>query len=451
METPEANSAPVAPDERITAIDTLRGFALLGILLMNIIGFSMYLSAYDNPTVTGGATGVNLAVWAVLHVLAEGKMRCLFSLVFGASMILLTSRLEKTGEAADIYYRRTLWLALFGIAHAYLLWLGDILYPYALCGLLLYPFRKMAPKGLLTIGGILLLLTAAVSMQDAFSQKQTIEKARASQAAEARGEKLTKEQQDQKEEYERDEKRRLPDGAALEKEAAKWRGSVLDVIKVRGAWVKEFHSNPYYSTHNWDIWSMMFIGMGLMKLGVLGGRSSIRTYAWMALAGYAIGLPVNTYTAYLIIRSNFDPLVQSFTAATYDAGRLSIALGHLGIIMLLCKTKTLQWLTNSLGAVGQMAFSNYITHSVVCAFFFTGYGLAMYGRLQRYQVYYVVAAIWIFQMIASPIWLKHFRFGPLEWAWRSLTYWKKQPMRRLQSIEPTNPTTNVANQWETRC
>ena len=412
---------------------------------MNIIGFSMYLSAYDNPTVTGGATGANLAVWAVLHVLAEGKMRCLFSLVFGASVILLTSRLEKSGEAADIYYRRTIWLGLFGIAHAYLLWLGDILYPYALCGLLLYPFRKMAPKGLLTLGAILLLMTAASYMQDAFSQKETIENARAAQAAAASGQKLTEEQQNQKTEFERDERRRLPDAAGHEKEAAKWRGSVLDVIKVRASIVREFHSGRYYSYHNWDIWSMMLIGMGLMKLGVLAGRSSIRTYVWMAIAGYAIGLPVNIYTAYIIIRSNFDPVLQTFSAVTYDVGRLSIALGHLGIIMLLCKTKTMQWLTNSLGAVGQMAFSNYIMHSIVCAFIFTGYGFAMYGRLQRYQVYYVVAAIWIVQMIVSPIWLRHFRFGPLEWGWRSLTYWKKQPMRLPKPADPANEIAGAAS------
>ena len=443
VETTALGSAPVTSTERITAIDTLRGFALLGILLMNIIGFSMYLTAYDNPTVTGGATGPNLAVWAVLHVLAEGKMRCLFSLVFGASVILLTARLEKTGEAADIYYRRTIWLGLFGIAHAYLLWVGDILYPYALCGLLLYPFRKMSAKGLLTLGSVFLLMTAAAYVLDGFSQKERIQKARAAQAAAARGEKLTEEQQEQKEDYERNEKKRLPDAAALQKDAAKWRGSVLDVIKVRASLIGKFHSSPYYSSFNWDIWSMMFIGMGLMKLGVLAGRSSIRTYAWMAIAGYAIGLPVNIYTAYLIIRSNFDPLVQTFTASTYDLGRLSVALGHLGIIMLICKTKTMQWLTNSLGAVGQMALSNYIMHSIVCAFIFTGYGLAMYGRLQRYQVYYVVAAIWIFQMIVSPIWLRHFRFGPLEWGWRSLTYWKKQPMRRLQ---PGDPAKEIAGE-----
>ena len=139
-------SHPVDQGERITALDALRGFALLGILLMNIVSMGMHAAAYDNPTATGGATGANLWVWTVMHVLAEGKMRCLFSLVFGASVILLTSRLETRPDAADIYYRRTLWLLLFGIVHAFLLWEGDILYPYALCGLALFPFGSCAPR-----------------------------------------------------------------------------------------------------------------------------------------------------------------------------------------------------------------------------------------------------------------------------------------------------------------
>src|SRR5438105_1788480 len=158
-----STSAPVSQGERITSLDTVRGFALLGILLMNIVAMSMSLGAYDDPTVTGGSTGVNLWVWAILHVVAEGKMRALFSMVFGAGIVLLTSRLERNGApSADIYYRRTLWLLLFGVVHAYLLWLGDILYPYALCALALYPFRKMSAKALLWIGGIILVLNSGL-------------------------------------------------------------------------------------------------------------------------------------------------------------------------------------------------------------------------------------------------------------------------------------------------
>src|ERR1700684_2936583 len=128
---------PIAPEERINSLDTLRGFALLGILPANVLVFGLFLAAGNDPTVAGGAAGLNLASWALFRILIEGKMRCLFSMVFGASVILLTARAEErsAAAAADIYYRRTLWLMLFGLAHAFLLFWGDILYPYALCGL----------------------------------------------------------------------------------------------------------------------------------------------------------------------------------------------------------------------------------------------------------------------------------------------------------------------------
>src|SRR5436190_21128414 len=138
MSTP----GPVRAEERISSLDIVRGFALLGILLMNIVGFGL-ASAYDDPTNSGGSTGANLWVWIVLHIFAEGKMRCLFSMIFGAGIILLTSRAEQRTEGAsvaDIYYRRNLWLIAFGIPHAFLLWQGEILYPYGLCALALYPF-----------------------------------------------------------------------------------------------------------------------------------------------------------------------------------------------------------------------------------------------------------------------------------------------------------------------
>jgi uncharacterized protein len=432
-EIEQAPPAPIERAERITALDSLRGFALLGILLMNIAAMGLYGAAYDDPTVTGGATGANLWVWIAMHVLAEGKMRCLFSMVFGASVILLTSRLEGRRDAADIYYRRTLWLLLFGVVHAYLLWLGDILYPYALCGLVLYPFRKMRPRSLLIIGTVLLVLNSVAYIGLGFKDRETIQNGRAAEQASKEGKKLTDEQQEAKGEYERWRKFNRPTAEELKKDAEEWRGNPLSVIKARGKIVGFFHSIPYYHPWNWDIWCMMFIGMALLKLGVLSAGRSYRFYAMMVLIGYGIGLPVNSYTAWVIVRNNFDPVIHSFANSSYDLGRLTIALGHLGMIMLLAKAGVFRWLLTGLGAIGQMAFSNYLFQSVVTAFIFTGYGFALYGKLERYQLYYVVAAIWVVQFIISPIWLRHFRFGPLEWCWRSLTYWKRQPMRLTAS------------------
>lgn len=444
----QASDSPAAPIERasrISAIDSLRGFALLGILLMNIIAMSMYGAAYDDPTVTGGSSGANLWIWAVMHVLAEGKMRCLFSLVFGASVLLLTSRLEASGRSsADIYYRRTLWLLLFGIVHAYLLWDGDILYPYALCALILYPFRNRSARSLLTIGTIVLALMAAAYVGLGFKTRDTIEKGRAAVQAAEKGQKLTAQQTEEKNGYERWRKFNRPTPEELKKDAEEWRGNALSVIGARAKVVSSFHSKPFYSPINWDIWSMMFLGMALLKMDVLTGARSLRSYILMAFIGYTIGIPLNTYTAYVIIKNNFDPVIHSFANSTYDIGRLSIALGHMGIIMVLCKTGRMGWLMRGLSAIGQMAFSNYLFQSIVTAFLFTGYGFKLYGRLERYQVYYVVAAIWVVQLIVSPIWVRHFQYGPLEWCWRSLTYWKRQPMRLKHSARPDVLAAQVA-------
>jgi uncharacterized protein len=177
---------------------------------------------------------------------------------------------------------------------------------------------------------------------------------------------------------------------------------------------------------------MMFIGMGLYKLGVFSATKSYRAYAWIAAFGYLIVVPANSYAAWLIVKSGFDRVTVEFTRVAYDIGRLSVALAHMALLMTLCKAGALRWLTSRLAAVGQMALSNYILQSVICTLVFTGCGLGLYGRLGRYQLYYVVAVCWVVSLMASPVWLRRYRFGPLEWCRRSLTYWKRQPMRNWQ-------------------
>jgi uncharacterized protein len=287
----------------------------------------------------------------------------------------------------------------------------------------------MSPRGLIITGSVLVVITSAAYIGYGFAQRDTIEKGRAAEAAAASGAKLTEEQQEAKESYERWRKFNRPTPEELKKDADQWRGNALSVIKARAKSVGHFHSKAYYHPLFWDIWSMMLLGMALFKLGVLSAERSMKFYTWAAVIGYGIGIPLNSYTAWLIIKSNFDPAMHAFSNSTYDLGRLSIAMGHLGMLMILCKAGWMNWLTSRLGAAGQMAFSNYIFQSVVTAFIFTGYGFKLYGTMERHQLYYVVAGIWIFQLIASPIWLKYFRFGPLEWGWRSLTYWKRQPMK----------------------
>lgn len=426
---------PVRAEERISSLDAVRGFALLGILLMNIVGFGLH-AAYDDPTNAGGATGANLWSWIVMHVLAEGKMRCLFSMVFGAGVVLLTSRAEGRGagaSTADIFYRRNLWLLGFGIAHAFLLWHGEILYPYALCGLALFPFRHARPKTLLSIGGAMLVIIAAANIYNGYETRETIENGQAAERAEKGGAKLTEEQVKAKEKWEGLRKQAKPTPEEVEKTNRRWRGNLWEVLKVRAEIVWRWHSLAYYHYMMLDLFSMMFIGMAFYKLGVFSGGLPARHYAWMAAVGYALGLSINSYTAYVRVASKFDLVTSAYSFVTYDIGRLSIALAHVGALMLVMKAGTLTFLTRPLAAIGQMALSNYLTHSLVCSTLFCGYGFALFGRLERHQLYYVVAAIWAVQMVVSPIWLRHYHFGPAEWAWRSLTYWKKQPMRKVRA------------------
>jgi uncharacterized protein len=352
---------PVSPEERINSLDTLRGFALLGILVANVLVFGMYYTAANDPTVAGGATGLNLATWVVLYILVQGKMRCLFSMVFGASAILLTSRAEQRSgaSAADIYYRRNLWLLLFGLAHAFLLFWGDILYPYALCALILFPFRKLPAHKLLLIGGLFIAFQTGWSAVEAFRQVE-----RRNLAAKA-GQQPTEEQAAAKRELDAQRKRRKPSSEDLEKDAKQWRGNPFEVIGARAKALAEWHALPFYDPVNLDIWSMMFIGMGLYKLGVFSAARSFRSYAWIAVVGYLIGIPLNSYTAWLAVSTNFDRVTFAYTHVVYDIGRLSVALAHMALLMIVCKAGALRWLTSRLAAIGQMALSNYVLQSVI--------------------------------------------------------------------------------------
>lgn len=424
---------PVAARERISSVDLLRGVALLGILLMNIVDFGLPGVAYSDPSVVGGDKGFNLAAWFVNQVMFEGKMRALFSMLFGAGVIILTARAEERGahrEIADIYYRRTLWLIGFGLLHAYFIWGGDILYFYGVVGLMLYPLRKASPKALLLAG---VLILAVVPVKTVFETKrlQTLRaKAVTADLAVAAGKALTEEQREAQRAWAEELKKSKPDAAEINKEIADHR-SYWPLFWRRQLEVSRFESIFFYRLGFFDIAGMMLVGMALMKMGVFAAGRGSRWYAVLALAGYGIGAPVNAYVGYRLIASHFDPITSMFSNTAYDLGRLLVVLGHVGLLMLIVKAGVMRWLTSRLAAVGQMALSNYLMTSIVCTSIFNGYGLGLYGKLQRYQLLYVVLAVWVFQLTISPIWLRHFRFGPMEWVWRSLTYWRRQPMQLM--------------------
>lgn len=418
---------PLDASKRIDSLDVIRGIALLGILLMNINGMGLPF-AYSDPTIAGGDDGLNLKVWIVNNMLFEGTMRGLFTLLFGAGVILLTGRLEKSGAGittADIYYRRILWLLFFGIINVYiLLWHGDILYPYAIFGLMLFPFRNASVRKLFVMAGILISIGVIWDIADYHSklnlQKEVIE----IQAIKHHDAELTKSQEDKIKEWDKFTIKHTQE--EVNELIVKMHQSYFSVLfeKVKGnqfmqTWLP-------YRLWVWDILSFMLIGMAFYKLRIFHGERSNRFYLFMILLAYPVGLFINFYETRMLLENNFAALTILQADQTYQIGRLFTTMGHVGLFMLFIKSGIFNFLQKSLAAVGKLALTNYLMHSIVTSIIFYGDGFSLYGRLQRYELYYIVAALWIFQLIVSPIWLRYFQYGPAEWIWRSLTYQKRQ-------------------------
>jgi uncharacterized protein len=426
--------APTTSAQRINSLDVIRGVALLGILLMNITGFGLS-HAYSDPTVSGGSTGWNLRVWWMDSMFFEGTMRGMFSMLFGAGIVLFTSRksIEGSDQAVtDIFFRRLLWLFLFGIIHAYiLLWDGEILYPYAIVGMFVFSFRHLMPKQLIIAAIVLICFTTAWASKDYFNTKSAFDKATEATARQEAGQTLSKEDSLSVKSWEDKVADQKPSQEKIDEDIAERNKGYFSVLMYKASINQFMQTYVMYRYFFFDIFAMMLLGIAFLKSGILTGSKSNQYYLKMVLIGYAIGLTVNYFETNYVITHNFELVPRALSEISYDLGRIFTTFGHVGLIMLFIKSGILPFLQKSLAAVGQMAFTNYIMHSIICNTIFLGFGFAMYGKLQRYELYYVVISIWIFQLIISPIWLKYFRFGPMEWVWRSLTYWKKQPFRRI--------------------
>lgn len=401
------NAAPVAESDRVVAMDVLRGFVLLGIFVMNIQSFAMPISAYMNPTSYGDLTGANFAVWVAGHLFFDQKFITIFAMLFGAGILLMTSRAG--GEAGRMHRRRMGWLILFGLLHAHLFWYGDILYWYGVVGLVAFLFRKKAPRVLLAAGVLFVVIGFVLPVSIGLAMP-----------AEAYADIRDREWQ--------------PTAQVIAAELAAYRG---------GPFAQAVHRSPtaltfetfYLIFMGWKILGLMLIGMALLKLDVFTARRPPAAYLKLAAAGFAIGLPLVAVG----IRQNFAhgwavDYSMFFGSQWNYWGSAFVSLGYIGLFMWIVGTGALKALTARLAAVGRMAFSNYIFQTLAATTIFYGHGLGLFGSVERTGQAAIVAGIWTIQLIVSPIWLRHYQFGPLEWVWRSLTYGAPQPMRRTQSL-----------------
>jgi uncharacterized protein len=428
--TPEA-VAPVRPAERIGSLDILRGVAIFGILAINIYGFAMPFIAYSNPLTMGGTEPYNLGTWFVTHIFVDQKFLTIFAMLFGAGIVLMTTKAKAKGvKPGRIYLRRQLWLVMIGAVHAYLIWFGDILVTYALVGLLAYLFRNLAPRTLVIIACFMLSVGITLSHGYSYYVEDTKQEVEETLALQEAGEALTAEQSELLEGWESSRLFMAPNDEDLQKDRDRHLGGYLEIVEYRAPLVMTLQIANALFFGLWRVTALMFVGMALMKWGVFSLDRPARFYRNLALVGYGAGLPLTIFSAYDLFQHEFDFLyVLRYGSIANYWGSIIVSLGHIGLVLLVVKQGALGRLTRRLAAVGRMALTNYLLHSVILTTIFYGYGMGLYGSVPRLGQMAFVAGMIGLQLAISPWWLARFRFGPVEWVWRSLTYWRKQPMQ----------------------
>lgn len=401
--------APVSPGDRIEALDVLRGFALLGILAMNIRAMAGPFGSYMYPYALYDYTGANRAAYIFTSMAFDLKMMGLFSMLFGAGTLLYAAKSTDTGKAPrGLWFRRMFWLLLIGLAHAYLIWDGDILVPYALCGMLLvWWVRRLKARTLVALAVVMLAVGSLLSVGHGVQWQQMPDAERAQEAAVW-----------------------MPTREQAAVQLAAMQGSYPEVVAHRASFVATTQTIYFIAFFFWRCSAMMLLGMALLKWGFLDGRRSPQAYAVTASICLPLGFALAWYGIVELERVRFAMPERTSIDLWNYAGAVLASIGYAAVILMMVKRRLLEPLRRSLAAVGQMAFSNYLLHSVLTSVIFLGWGFGLAGRFDYAEQLLVVAAIWALQLALSPVWLRHYRFGPAEWLWRSLTYWKRQPMRR---------------------
>lgn len=381
---------PVAAAERVHILDILRGFAIFGILAVNIIGFASP-SFYPGYVWTGTSHWYDTIVDELILYFADGKFYTIFSFLFGLGFALQLSRAESKGRDVLSFYPRRLWaLFIIGCFHAVLLWTFDILRLYALLGFVLLLFRKRSNRTLLLWTGVFLaagsLLPSLVDNLDLSLEKMS--------------------------------------GVDLVDEAR--------LVFMNGSFIEVAVFQAFAG-------SILFLSLDLLQggtvmalflLGLLVGRmkfferlSERRSTLWKLLIwGALVGLAGNLFFAV----GTENEWLDSFS---FTVGEIGVVSAYIGGLSLLHLTQGWDRILAPLGSVGRMALTNYILQSLVCSLIFNGYGLGLYERLGSAWLLGITCAVYLAQIFFSNWWLSKFQFGPLEWLWRSLTYRKRQPFR----------------------
>ena len=374
-----ADSGPVRDPGRIVSLDLIRGVAVLGILLMNAVSFKFGLGPYFNLSLAGSETGLDWAVGIFGEVFIDQKFMGLFSLLFGAGMILFIDRASGRGRSA---IRLNLWrnalLLLIGVLHSWL-WNGDVLMVYAVSSVFLITLRKLPDWALISVGVVAFELSVGCGLLAQYIADTT--------------------------------------SASL---SGLWTQGDISTEEVVGL--------PVLLGYFLRALGLILIGAGLYRTGFMNGGLPARTYRLTAIVGVAVGLPLAAAGVIITAMNDYSREVAFVGQLPNTLATIPAALGYMSIIIL-WNNRGDNWLKQRLRAVGRMALTNYLAQTVLGVLVLTVL-LGDVAFVNRSAVLVFVLAVWALQLWWSQAWLSRFLFGPSEWLWRVATYRSGQPLRR---------------------
>lgn len=379
-------AGPVLGADRITSLDLIRGVAVLGILLMNAVSFKHGFAPYFNLSAGGSATWLDWAIGIFGEIFIDQKFMGLFSLLFGAGIMLFIERAE-TRESRPVLlnvWRNVLLLGI-GIAHM-LLWDGDVLMVYAVSAFFLVALRKLSPKSLIAIGGLVFLLSALSALLTQYIANTT--------DASLVG--------------------IWESGDGLEQSGV---SPGADSI-VEGFFLIEFLCRGL---------GLILMGAGLYRLGFMSGTMPAKTYKLTAAIGLSVGLPLAAAGVIVTAMGDYSRDVALVGQIPNTLGTIPAALGYMSLIVLWDRRGG-GWLKRRLMAAGRMALTNYLSQTVLGVLLLTV--LLADVAVNRSGILLFCLGVWVLQLWWSQAWLSSFRFGPAEWLWRVATYRRGQRLRR---------------------
>ncbi len=425
----------VVPLRRIDVLDVLRGLAILGIFYMNIVFMGGLSEGLFGDIRLLGWTTADRIVWSIIDVLLEGTQRGMLEFLFGAGMLILARRAmtpDGPVDVADRYYRRNLWLLLFGFVNIFVfLWPGDILHIYALAALPLFLFRRLPVRWLLMIGSSYALITAATGTMDYASRSMLAMKVEAIEARVATGTALTPAQATT-----------LAEWAKVEAEfgidqAAQARIATERAARSPGAEAAEFvtwmwtawadFAAKYGAWNVYEAFCAMLIGVALFKLEIIQGERSASFYLRLMLTCYAIGLGARAVGATELLA--FAPIPKT-GYATSEFARLATSLGHVALVNWLVQRRWGATLLSPFRAAGRTAFSLYFMQQLVGIVLFAPFALGLWAQFGWAALAGIATLVIAAQLVIANLWVRHFVNGPFEWLWRSLSAVERQPFRR---------------------